>query len=129
MMERSSTDLPEPEPPTTPSTSLCKHVQIDVLVQNASTDPRQQSLDTDDCGRCGRGAHIPSHEKVIEKAASATMTRKIDSTTACVVCRPTLEALRSTWKPWWQPTSAMIKAKTGALIRPTQNVQPDDRVT
>ena len=50
------------------------------------------------------------------------MTRKMDSTTAMVVCRPTLSALPLTCKPSKQLTSAMTMAKTGALTMPTQNV-------
>ena len=73
--------------------------EVDVVVQNMPAQSRQKSLNADyRPRRCG-DTHIPSHEKVMEKAASATMTRTKDSTTACVVCRPTLEALRSTSKP------------------------------
>ena len=39
-----------------------------------------------------------------------------------VVSRPTLPALPSTRKPSKQPTRAMMKAKTGALIKPSQKV-------
>ena len=59
----------------------------------------------------------------MENIASATMTRKIEATTDCVVMRPTLPALRSTLRPSKQPTRAMMKAKTGALMMPTQKVQ------
>ena len=43
-----------------------------------------------------RHAHIFRIENTIEKAASATMTKKIASTTESVVSRPTLSALRAT---------------------------------
>ena len=58
----------------------------------------------------------------MEKPASSTMMRKIDSTTDRVVSLPTLAALLSTWKPSKQPTSPMTMAKTGALMMPTRNV-------
>ena len=63
----------------------------------------------------------------MEKPASKTMTRKIDSTTERVVSLPTLSALRSTRSPSKQPTNPMMKAKTGALIRPTNSVVAVDR--
>jgi len=56
--------------------------------------------------------------------ASRTITKKMDSTTDKVVCRPTLSALRATRSPSRQPTRAMTSAKNGALMRPSQNVQP-----
>ena len=74
-----------------------QHIKIDVVVQNVAAEPGHQPADPD--GRSGV-AHIPSTENRIEKTASATMTRKIDSTTACVVSLPTLDALRSTCNPW-----------------------------
>ena len=46
-----------------------------------------------------RSHQIPSTENMMENAASSTMTRKMPSTTERVVRRPTLAALRSTWKP------------------------------
>src|SRR5581483_9920337 len=70
-------------------------------------------------------AQIPRIENRIEKPASNTMTRKMDSTTERVVSLPTLAALRSTFNPSKQPTSAMMKANTGALIRPTIMVDSD----
>ena len=44
-------------------------------------------------------AQIRSIENRTEKAASATITRKINSTTDCVVRRPTLSALPDTLNP------------------------------
>ena len=75
------------------------HIEIDVVMQDVPADARDQALDADGDVRVGHGAHRPSLEKTTENTASAVMTRKIDSTTACVVCRPTLEALRSAWNP------------------------------
>ena len=51
----------------------------------------------------------------MEKRASATITRKIDWTTLRVVWRPTASAPPLVRKPWKQPTTAMMTAKTGAL--------------
>ena len=50
------------------------------------------------------------------------MMRKMDSTTERVVSLPTLAALRSTRMPSKQPTSAIMNANTGALMRPTSSV-------
>ncbi len=60
----------------------------------------------------------------MEKPASRTTTRKIDSTTERVVSRPTLSAVPSTRKPSKQPTNAMVKAKNGALMMPSQKLHP-----
>ena len=59
----------------------------------------------------------------MEKLASKTITRKIDSTTDRVVWLPTLPALPSTRRPSNHPTSTMMKANTGALMKPSQKVQ------
>ena len=75
------------------------YVKVEVVMQNMPTEPCEQTADSYDNGLVDRLVHIPNQEKVIENAASATMTRKMDSTTACVVCRPTLEAFRSTSNP------------------------------
>ena len=60
MIERSSTDLPEPEPPTTPMTSPRRHVEIEMVVQNVAAEPRQQPSNADHCRGCGGVIHIPS---------------------------------------------------------------------
>ena len=50
------------------------------------------------------------------------MTRKIDSTTARVVRRPTLSAEPVTCMPRQVPMRPMMRAKNGALTMPTQKV-------
>src|SRR3546814_14709997 len=56
----------------------------------------------------GTHAQIPITEKKIDSRASSTMTRKIASTTARVVWRPTDSALRETCSPSSQPTMPKI---------------------
>ncbi len=51
----------------------------------------------------------------MEKAASMTITRKMDWTTERVVWRPTLSALRVTSKPSWQPISAIVPGEKRRL--------------
>jgi hypothetical protein len=65
-------------------------------------------------------AYTPTAEKKIENIASMTMTRKIDMTTARVVCRPTLSALPRTFSSSRQPIRAIAMPKTGAFMIPTQ---------
>src|SRR5258706_533511 len=69
--------------------------------------------------RFGLGAHTSSFSNRTEKNASSTITRNIDFTTARVVSRPTLSAEPLTRSPCMQLMMAMMKAKTGALNRPT----------
>src|SRR5215831_3486274 len=52
------------------------------------------------------------------KIASATITRKVDFTTALVVERPTESGPPRTRNPSRQPTWAMMVANTTLLIRP-----------
>ncbi len=60
-------------------------------------EPRDEAADANDrFARRRHRAHIRSIENSTENAASATITRKIDSTTDKVVSRPTLSALRAT---------------------------------
>src|SRR5579862_5154206 len=97
---RSNTDLPLPEPPTTPSTSPRRTSRsipsCTVCSPNRLTSPR--TLITMSSSAAAM-AQIFKTENRIENAASATMTRKIDSTTDCVVNRPTLSALPVTLNP------------------------------
>ena len=59
-----------------------EHVKIEMVVQHMSTDPSDQTSHSYHNGLVADFVHIPSQEKVIENTASATMTRKMDSTTA-----------------------------------------------
>jgi len=68
-------------------------------------------------------SYTQTAEKKIENTASMTMTRKIETTTERVVCRPTLSALPWTFRPSRQPIKAITKPNTGAFISPTQNAQ------
>src|SRR3546814_9930109 len=54
--------------------------------------------------------HTPITENNTDSIASTTMTRKIASTTARVVRRPTDSALFETCMPSKQPTTAMMPA-------------------
>ncbi len=100
MIVRSNTDLPLPEPPTTPSTSprlTSRSIPSwMVTAPKRVTTPRTRiAMSSGSSGTC----QIRSSENMIEKAASATITMKMDSTTDWVVSRPTLSALRSTLNP------------------------------
>src|SRR3546814_18519677 len=66
--------------------------------------------------------HTPSTENNTDSIASTTLTRKIASTTARVVRRPTDSALFETCMPSKQPTTAMMPANNGALTRPTNRL-------
>ena len=78
-------------------------VQVDMVVNDLVAERVHQPAHLDDGLLAGILfavlCHMPSTENMSEKAASSTITRKTDSTTARVVNRPTLAALRSTWKP------------------------------
>ena len=52
-MVLSSTDLPVPEPPTTPSTSPRLDVQVEVVVDHAVAESRDQAAHLD-----GRGLRV-----------------------------------------------------------------------
>ena len=97
-MWRSSTDLPAPEPPTTPSTSPRMHLEVEPVVHHLRPEAGAQPADPHG-GRLARSGHRPSDENTIEKIASNTITRKMATTTARVVLRPTLSALPSTVRP------------------------------
>ena len=81
------------------------NVEIEMVVDDLGTEAGDQAADADDHfflvrrSFCVVRHHTPRTENMTEKAASSTITRKTDSTTARVVSRPTLAALRSTWKP------------------------------
>src|SRR6202012_2122446 len=102
-------------------------VEIEMVVDDGPAEAVNETAHLDDDVALlvvfsARVAHMPSTEKMIENAASRAMIRKMDSPTERVVSLPTLSALRSTRMPSKQPTSAMTKAKTGALMRPTISV-------
>src|SRR5215472_14203094 len=77
------------------------HFEIDTVVDDLWTERIHHIADANDDIIAGGVVHRHtfSTEKTIENAASVTITKKIDSTTDCVVNRPTLSALRVTWRP------------------------------
>ncbi len=101
-MVRRSTDLPVPEPPTIPMTSpratSSSSPSWMTLAPNWVRKPRIRIT-----SRAGSGAadmrYIPNIAKRIENMASSTITRKMASTTARVVMRPTDSALPDTRMP------------------------------
>src|ERR1700760_4902579 len=94
-----------------------------MIVDHFSAEGIHDSADTDHNVIAGSAlAHMPNIEKKIEKAASKVIMRNMDSTTERVVSLPTLSAFLSTRNPSKQPTSAIRKAKIGALISPTSRV-------
>src|SRR5258706_4372479 len=97
-------------------------VEIDLVVHDLLAEAVHDAARGDDGlgGAVGRGRHRPSLSKRIENRASSTITRKIDFTTERVVSRPTLSAEPRTRIPCMQPITAMMKANTGALTRPTK---------
>ena len=97
-MQRSSTDLPEPEPPTMPNTSPPLDLEVEPVVHHLGPEAGAQTADPHD-GGLARAVHMPSAEKTTEKIASNTITRKMATTTDRVVLRPTLSALPSTVRP------------------------------
>ena len=73
------------------------NIEVETVVHRFGAKPVDEPAHPDDRFlRVIRRTHIARKEKTIEKAASATMTKKIASTTERVVCRPTLSALRPT---------------------------------
>src|SRR5437868_4849440 len=105
---------------------LGRHVEVQLVVHVLLAEP------VDDAARgknglvlrfCS-GVHRPSLSNRMENNASSTITRKIDLTTARVVCCPTLSAEPLTLSPCMQPMIAMKKAKIGALKRPTKRSLP-----
>src|SRR5690242_1335537 len=73
------------------------HIEIDTVMHRLGAKSIDEAPHPNDrLARLFNHTQIRSMEKTIENPASATMTRKIDSTTAKVVCRPTLSALRAT---------------------------------
>ena len=95
MMVFSSTDLPVPEPPTTPSTSAALDIQVQPVMDRLRAEPGDQSAHADH----GQLLQTPTYENRIEKRASSTITRNIPTTTDRVVSRPTLSALPLTFSP------------------------------
>src|SRR6516162_4917096 len=76
------------------------NIEIEIVMHRLGAEPIDEPAHADDrFARLPRHAQIFRIVKTIEKAASATITKKIDSTTDNVVSRPTLSALRATWKP------------------------------
>ncbi len=75
-------------------------IEIEAVMHRLRAEPRHQPAHPDhDIVLVFRHRQIFRIENRIENAASATMTTKIDSTTDCVVRRPTLSALPVTLKP------------------------------
>ncbi len=77
------------------------HPDHDVLggLDFRGDDSRDLDFRHQDAVRLARHDQIPNSENMTENAASATITRKIDSTTDWVVRRPTLSALPATLNP------------------------------
>src|SRR5690606_8346330 len=92
---------------------------MDDMIAKARVDP----FHFDDRFALLRHAHTPTAVKNMANSASRMMTRKIDRTTERVVMAPTDSALPVTERPARHPTSAMIDAMKGALMRPTAMVQ------
>src|SRR3546814_1384459 len=97
--------------------------EVEAVVHGLRAEPVHQAADLDCRRLVDRHDQIPISAKATAKIASRMITRKIDSTTARVVCRPTLSALPDTPRPLWQPTRAITRANTGALIRPVRKLQ------
>ena len=126
MMVRSRTDLPVPDPPTNPTISPRKTIEVELVVDDvvaelgAHAAQAQHDVPTvtviDELAAFGH--YTSASRKMIENTASSTMTQKIDSTTDFVVSWPTLSALPRTWRPSKQPMVAITRPKTGALIMP-----------
>jgi hypothetical protein len=74
------------------------HLEIEPVVHHLRPETGAQPADPHG-GRFVRRGHRPSAENTIEKIASNTITRKMPTTTASVVLRPTLSALPSTLRP------------------------------
>ena len=100
MIERISTDLPVPEPPTTPMISPRRTSRSSpswtTCSPKAFLRPRTAMI-----GGGRVAAHSqPTDVKKTAKKASSTMTRKMPCTTAVVVRRPTSSAFPLTCRPW-----------------------------
>ncbi len=117
-IERIKTDLPVPEPPTTTQYLAAAHVEVETVMHELIVaEAIDQTPDGDD--DFFAVAHFqPIQVKNTAKMESTTITRKIACTTAEVVRRPTSSALPRTCRPWKQPAMAMMRPKTGALMRP-----------
>jgi hypothetical protein len=70
-------------------------------------------------GQRHAASYLSMAAKNTAKNPSRTMTRKIDFTTAAVVCRPSDSALPFVSSPSTQAMMPMISAMNGALIMPT----------
>src|SRR5579863_9580882 len=81
-MVRSSTDLPAPEPPMMPNTSLV-HLHADAVVHQLLAEA------VDHTAHLQQRAHqMSSSMNSTANKASTRITKKIDCTTASVVSRP-----------------------------------------
>src|SRR5262249_19499415 len=96
------------------------HVEADTGVHRLRTEAVDHVAHRDDRSRLVH--QKSSSTNTIAKIASAKITRKIDSTTATVVSRPSSREESRTCMPRYVPTSAISAAKTGALMRPAQKV-------
>ncbi len=94
-MVRISTDLPAPEPPTKPRISPRQTSRSTASSTMRSPKPTMTPRTSMIVSRCPLTAiaHIPIEAKKMANRPSSTITRKIDSTTDAVVCRPSDSAL------------------------------------
>src|SRR5690606_2157356 len=92
-------------------------VQVEIGVYRLAAEAVDQPLNLDDRLLC---AHQPISMKNSAAMASIRITIKIDCTTLEVVRSPTDCALPLALKPSRQPITAIRKANTGALPRPTR---------
>src|SRR4030095_228066 len=72
--------------------------QANAVMDDLRSELVGDTLDFEEC--CHSGDQTPRLEKMIEKNASAIMTKKIACTTDRVVFRPTLSAELVTLRPW-----------------------------
>ena len=125
-MVRSSTDLPVPEPPTTPRPRRAGRRDRACRGSTCAPNCVTQAAHADDrvlaCG-AARPVRSPGSRRGSRRARRARSPGRSTSTTDLVV-QPARRSRRCrvTCRPSKQPTMAMTKAKTGALIMPTQNV-------
>jgi hypothetical protein len=102
MIERISTDLPVPDPPTTPNDLAAAHVEVQPLMHHllaeAGAKPAHRKSNGDGVFPCRAHVH-PTQVKNTAKNASSTITMKIACTTAAVVRIPTSSALDLTSRP------------------------------
>src|SRR5690606_26550984 len=92
-------------------------IQVKIFVHALPAEAVGQAADLDH--RLCR-AHQPISMKNSAAMASSRITTKIDCTTLEVVCSPTDWALPLALKPSRQPITAIRKANSGALPRPTR---------